>query len=120
MSEFSQSVHFWRANADQIRVWSAASSILIRFVASNSRWSTALTYEEEDAEALARAAGDMALLWTYNDDLSLDLKFYRRNHELGSISFLWRGRSESSHASVPGAVVATLLEIGALSAAAHN
>jgi hypothetical protein len=120
MNESSQSLHFWKASADRIRAWSSSLPILTRFVATNSRWSCALTYDEEDAEALALSADGLVLLWMYDDDYVLELQIFRDKHTIGSLSFRWRRFGALGGADLPVPVLTALRDFGVLSASTQN
>lgn len=120
MSESSQSLHFWHANVGQIRERAKSRGILTRFVKSNARWSSVLPYEQEEADLLACAGDGLAVLWSYDDDRSLQLVFYLDKRPRGGFGFTWRGHNNRGTAGLPTPIINLLVECGVLAADARE
>lgn len=89
MSEFSESVHVWGGDAASIAALARTSGVAGRFIASNERWATFVTLEDENAEAFVQAVPGLALIWQYADYVGLSITLFDSGRKFGTLDLSW-------------------------------
>lgn len=90
MSETSQSLHFWSSSKARIRrVLQDSAVVAARIVAENQRWICVVPSEIDALMEIAAAAGSLVAIWSYTEDVALEIIFYEDGREVGQLVFVW-------------------------------
>jgi hypothetical protein len=88
MSEASESLHLFRSTPRDAERLARSSMVSLRIVASNERWTTVVTFDDE-FDLVADAAPVLSLHWSFYDDFGLTLTFYEAGREIGRLEWTW-------------------------------
>jgi hypothetical protein len=115
MSELSDSLHFWRASSAMVREAARAASVPGTIVASNSRWATFVSLEDDQHETLAELASTLTLHWRYSEDFCLLLTLRNGSRVLGTSEIGWASIPHGTASDLAGnAGLRALSEAGIL------